>query len=602
MIVPMTKYGIVVYHRDGEAFLEQLQELGLVDVTTAEWEPTAEEQALLTQVEKRRAAIAKLRTIYLKRGTKPFKTADEAWSAYSEAVANIDEIDARIVAARREASELEVWGAFDPDKLRELAVAGVEMRFYSAYTHDFEALNTGEDILVPLHEANGMTYFVALGGAVDARELPTPDATAAQRSGEIKSLEHDREQWEAVVERAAASVDDIEKQTDDMARHLDLSRVKDGADREADSTLLVLEGWATRETAPQVDQFLDKSGTYYIKSHPTPEDEVPVVLKNRRWSSPFEVIGNFYSLPRYGTLDLTAFFGPFYMVFFGFCLGDAGYGLVFMLGALIISRLARKKKSKQLKQVAMLTLLCGGAATVFGFLAGGFFGVSLANVAMFAAMRDTFFTPDMLFVLALGLGLVQIIFALVLRIVNTSSQFGFKYSLGTLGWLMVICALVYFALPSPVVQKFLPALTIKYPVHVSLFYVLAGVGGVLMLFFHNPAKNPLLNLGSGLWNTYNDVTGLLGDLLSYIRLFALCLSGGTLALVFNSLAIGMTSSLPPVASQFVAILILLFGHGLNLFMSALGSFVHPMRLTFVEFYKNAGFEASQREFKPLKKR
>ena len=114
----------------------------------------------------------------------------------------------------------------------------------------------------------------------------------------------------------------------------------------------------------------------------------------------------------------------------------------------------------------------------------------------------------------------------------------------------------------------------------------------------------------GLWNTYNNVTGLLGDVLSYIRLFAIGLSGGVLALVFNRLALGLTGldgDLSGTAWWVVALevvgasVILLIGHGINLFMSSISSFVHPMRLTFVEFFKNAGFEMTTRAFEPIRK-
>ena len=122
---------------------------------------------------------------------------------------------------------------------------------------------------------------------------------------------------------------------------------------------------------------------------------------------------------------------------------------------------------------------------------------------------------------------------------------------------------------------------------------------LLMLFFNSPGKNPLLNFGLGLWDTYNNLTGILSDVLSYIRLFAIGLSGGILAMVFNQLAVGMSPDIP-VVKQLVMLLILLLGHGINLFMCVLSSVVHPLRLTFVEFYKNAGFEAATRVFTPLK--
>ena len=141
------------------------------------------------------------------------------------------------------------------------------------------------------------------------------------------------------------------------------------------------------------------------------------------------------------------------------------------------------------------------------------------------------------------------------------------------------------------------------------FYAAMGIGAVLMLFLNNIKRNPLMNFASGLWDTYNNITGLLSDVLSYIRLFAIGLSGGVLALVFNSLAMGLTGldegigefGVGTVFQILGATAILLIGHGINLFMSAISSFVHPMRLTFVEFYKNAGFEMTTRSFEPLKK-
>ena len=143
-----------------------------------------------------------------------------------------------------------------------------------------------------------------------------------------------------------------------------------------------------------------------------------------------------------------------------------------------------------------------------------------------------------------------------------------------------------------------------------IFYGCVGVGAVLMLLLNNVKRNPLINLGSGLWDAYNNITGLLSDVLSYIRLFAIGLSGGVLAQVFNSLAMGLSGMgdiaegtpwygyiVPVIAAS----LILLVGHGITNFMSAISSFVHPMRLTFVEFYKNAGFEMGQRSFDPVRK-
>lgn len=600
MIVRMSKYTFVLYHERQKEFLAALQELGLVDITTTGWEPDEAERAMLAELEQHRAAGSRFAELAKEAGFEPgepFSDADEAFAAYLQAAAGIEEMKGRLDKVRREADELAVWGDFSPAAIRQLAQDGVTLRFFSVYDSEFPAVvkAAGDALIVrEVARSEGRTYFVTVGRGkadelpFDAQEYRTPDMTAAAKREQVAELEAQSAGFRALMARAYASREAIEAHGARLRERLDFSRAGRSGQREAEGRLVVMEGWATEETSAQVDALLEEwPDVVYFKDKPTPEDDTPVVLKNNRFANPFEVIGQFYSLPRYGTMDLTAFFGPFYMVFFGFCLGDAGYGLILVLASFFL----RRKKTEAMRQVANLTLLCGAASVLFGFLAGSFFGIQLAGLAMFAGMREKFFDTDMLFTLSLGLGLVQILFALVLNIVNVSRRFGFKYSLGTLGWLMILIGALG--------MMFLPGLGVVLPAFV--WYAVMGIGAVLMIFLHNPDRNPLVNFGSGLWNTYNNVTGLLGDVLSYIRLFALCLSGGTLALVFNDLAFGLTADLPVVVSQLVAVIILLFGHSINLFMSALGAFVHPMRLTFVEFYKNAGFESTQREFAPLRK-
>jgi V/A-type H+-transporting ATPase subunit I len=130
---------------------------------------------------------------------------------------------------------------------------------------------------------------------------------------------------------------------------------------------------------------------------------------------------------------------------------------------------------------------------------------------------------------------------------------------------------------------------------------LAVVSGLGIYIFNTPGRNPLANIGSGLWDTYNMITGLLGDVLSYIRLYALGLAGGMLGQAFNILGGMMVEDGFGAINWLPFLLIVLFGHTLNLAMSCLGAFVHPLRLTFVEYFKNAGYEGKGKEYSPLKK-
>jgi V/A-type H+-transporting ATPase subunit I len=305
-----------------------------------------------------------------------------------------------------------------------------------------------------------------------------------------------------------------------------------------------------------------------------------------------------YALPKYGTFDLTAIFGPFYMLFFAICLCDAGYGLVLLLagtGLLL-------KGGPSLRQAALLSMVCATATILFGFYANSFFGLAISDylpVIKFLDFQGQFFS------ISLAIGVVQILVGMAINIVMKTKLFGFTSTFGLLGWFIILLSGA-LAIGLPMFGLAIPGFTASSPI----FYACMGVGAVLMLLLNNIKRNPLINLGSGLWDAYNNITGLLSDVLSYIRLFAIGLSGGVLAQVFNSLALGLSGAgdIAPgtpwygyIVPIIAASLILLIGHGINLFMSAISSFVHPMRLTFVEFYKNAGFEMGQRTFDPVRK-
>ena len=130
--------------------------------------------------------------------------------------------------------------------------------------------------------------------------------------------------------------------------------------------------------------------------------------------------------------------------------------------------------------------------------------------------------------------------------------------------------------------------------------VLGGISAVGIFILNDIHRNPLINIGSGLYETYNTVTGLLGDVLSYLRLYALGLAGGMLGNAFNILG-GLLLGDHPTWQFIPFVLIMLFGHTLNLLMSCLGAFVHPLRLTFVEYFKNSGYEGKGTAYNPLKK-
>ena len=617
MIVKMMKYNIVLFSAERERFIERLRELGMVDITTSGWEPTEADRELVSAIESRTKALAAL---------EQFATGDDyvvgakaveegkAFEAYQSAVAAVAAAKSDNARLEKILDEWLPWGDFDCSTLAKLAESGVVLRYFTASRSTFEKSSAewGENLnIAVVGEDDSAVRFVVIGNgseeiAIDAQEQKAPTMNNSELKALIEKNDTVVKEQNAVISAVADSKAEIETELAHLKSAMQDVRIEATADKAAEGLLLVMEGWAEKATSEQVDAALnDYPNVVYIKENPTEEDETPVKLKNNRFARLFEMIGGLYALPKYGTLDMTPFFAPFYMLFFAICLNDAGYGaIIFALGLVLAL------KAPKMRQAAYLTMVCGGATTLFGLYTGSLFGMSIPALMGYENMADCPIPfldfQGKFFTWALALGVFQILLGMLLDIVFKARIFGITTVFAKLGWFIVLLSgCLAGGLQMLDESWVIPGFTTSS----IAFYVAMGVGAVLMLLLNDVKRNPIMNLASGLWDTYNNVTGLLSDVLSYIRLFAIGLSGGVLAQVFNSLAMGLTG-LDAGIEQFTvgtifqivgATAILLVGHGINLFMSAISSFVHPMRLTFVEFYKNAGFEMTTRAFEPLTK-
>ena len=254
-----------------------------------------------------------------------------------------------------------------------------------------------------------------------------------------------------------------------------------------------------------------------------------------------------------------------------------------------------------------MTVICG-------FVTGSFFGIDLSTVDwdfmkpiqpyfLNDSKKDSFFGYSPMMVISIIIGLIQVLLGMTMAGVKAVKNYGFIYGVGKFSWVV--------ALLTAVILFGLPFIGVTFSVFVQMvLYAILAISVFGIFFLNNPAaykKQGALgkalavgsNIGGGVWSTYGMSTGLLGDLLSYIRLFALGLTGGVLGGVFNTLAVDMSPNFP-VAHELVMGIILLLGHGINFALCMISSFVHPMRLTFVEYFKNADFTGGGREYKPFR--
>lgn len=601
MIAKMKKLTFLVYHKEYDAFLNHIRDLGVIHVLMKS-QGAAENSALQESIRWSSRYASAIKFLQGLNGTAVHNQGDvlkgkEALLAVETLQQEDQHLSQRLQTAEKELTLLEPWGDFDLKNVKRLHDAGYQIGFYLCSDKQFSQEWIDKYNAVVINRVGAKVYFVTITPnhlmvELDVEAARLPETSLSSLKERLEMIHKEQEQIDTRLKQLAETViPDLQAAQVDLHAQIEFSKVVLSTDALADNKLMLLEGWAPSERVEEIKHFLSESEVYYEIAEPKPEENVPICLNNKGFFRLFEPIMRLYMLPKYNELDLTPFFAPFFMLFFGLCLGDSGYGL-FMLLAVTIYRLIAKNITATMKPVLTLVQLLGVSTMACGLLTGTCFGFNLYEIQLpfFQSLKETISLDNQqMFNLSLILGGVQIIFGMILKAVNQSIQFGFKYAVGTIGWLLILVSTaIAFAAPG--------FMSMGGNIHL-IFLVL---GGLMAYLYNSPDKNIFVNLGLGLWDSYNMATGLLGDILSYVRLFALGLSGGILASVFNSLAVGMSPD-NVIAGPIVMVLIFVIGHAINIFMNVLGAMVHPMRLTFVEFFKNAGYEGGGKEYKPFKK-
>lgn len=595
MIKKMTKYSFVVFHKDVEDFLKNLQEIGVVDVTRQKRAIDSYSMEKFEEIAAYNAAasaLKRLRAEALKNkvevpAEKP--CGENLLALYTEASAQKETLKAKISALKSELSEALPWGAFTTQNLKDIEDLGFTPYFYAVsskkYSKEWETL-------YPIHilnEYEGKIYFAVLAEGSAKPALPLPDSIFPTVSADVLQKElKECETQAANVEKLLLSLtnctEDLIAERDNLFCNLDLYLASEASEKKADETIMIFEAFAPTEIDSQVVQFLEENNVYYLKEEAKNEDNPPVKLKNNFFARLYEPIGELYMLPKYGELDLTMFYAPFYMLFFGFCLGDMGYGLVLILAGLFATF-----KLPKFANYGKLIAWLGLGTIIIPALGGTVFGAKIYELVKLPSnITDLFFNDMQMFWFAILFGIFHIIFARMIHCVYNLLHKNWNTGLNALGWAISIAwaTLAYASSEAG----------FNYPGWLN--YI--GLAGLLLIIVcGSDAKNPIVRIFKGTFSLY-DSTGVFGDVLSYIRLFGLATSGGILGFVVNSIA--LTLGEVPYVGWLLMVVMLIFGHIFVMLLSSLGAFVHPLRLTFIEFYKNAGFEGGGRPYNPLKKK
>ena len=588
MVTEMTKYDFILMSGDADAFLEKLQSVGVVDITRSLKPVDEKSEKLSARAEIYRKALSQLKEVEKADdpGQKPTDFAVEVM----QTVRDKEAIEAQLPQLYKDADELFPWGRFDKANFERLKENGLKLHFYKAKAID--PAWKEQYALSEISNLGGYSYFVVVSDTEDfdfpVKELPAPDRDYAAVKQQIAELEAQVKEKEHRLAQLKWHEPVLQAEMDKTLSKLDLHLAHVSGEKAAEDYLTVFEGFAPVVSEPALRDMLDKENVFYLEDKAKTEDNPPIKLKNNKFVSMFELLTDMYGRPKYDEFDPTVWISIFFMLFFAFCMGEAGYGLVLILGSLALK--------KKLGKIAPLGITLGIATTIIGVLFHTFFSMDMLEWSWIpegvkkCMLPSTIAGYDGTMVLALLVGIVHICLAMIVKTYQSTKVRGFANSLGTWGWTLLIVGgiivggLALMGVMDKEVTK----------------WVIIGLGGLsaLGIFFLNDLhRNPLLNVGAGLWETYNTATGLLGDVLSYLRLYALGLAGAKLGEAFN--AIGTQALGDGGVGWIWFILIVVIGHVLNIAMCILGAFVHPLRLNFLEFFKNSGYEGTGRKYNPL---
>ena len=609
MISKMNKLSFLIYHKEYEMFLEKLRELGVVHIEKREGaEMDANLQAFM---QKRTAYQSLLKSMTLAAASFDGKataqsdlTIEEVVDGYESQQEHIQALNMQLPVLDKEIDAMEVWGEFDWNVIDRLKANGWQMQFYCCPEKSFDATWTDEYNATVINRRGGQSYFVTVN------QMPVELEAEAVRlpKQRLSELVREQEELKATIQKANEDLDlfcvnnipVVEKALDTLESDIDLMEVEQlGGERMAEGAIVMMDGWVPVENDAEVRKMLDESGVYYEIRPAEKEDNAPIKLKNGKISRLFEVLTKMYGMPDYGEFDPTPLFAPFYALFFGMCVGDAGYGLLLIVLGLYL----KKKLSKSMAGLMNLLITLGAATTIVGAVFNTFFGASLTDLDLPQWMNSLVITGkwdgtsyDKTMVIALLVGMFHICFAMTVKAICSTARYGFKNALSDWGWWLLVGGSVVVA-----TLNYLGVIDME--VSKMAFIGIGGVAAIGIYLLNNIRRNVFANIGAGLWDTYNMATGLMGDLLSYLRLYALGLAGGMLGGVFNTLGMQLRDSMGDflfgIPGWICFGLIFVAGHGLNIALSCLSGYVHSIRLTFVEYFKNSGYDGKGVEYKPF---
>ena len=630
MIVPMNKVFLVILEAEKREALKKLRQLGLVHLETLQGQ-SAELSSLKTDLEKIKLTRMRLSELKMPKGTKAGKAVElENPVEFSDAITELfkekDTLWLDISHCRQELDRFSRWGNVDPADFSYLAENNVSLSLYEIPAGKYNLLPDDVETVFVNEDKNTVRFLLlSKDGAkpenmpADAFKVEFPEHSSAWMLQHIDDCNARIAEINSILLASAGRKQFMDDSVKSLEKQVEFENVFSGMehDEEASGALAWVTGYVPVEDTSKVKNLAEAEKWGFASVEPSEEDSVPTKIRNNKFISLIYPVTDFLgTVPGYREYDISGWFLLFFSIFFGMIFGDGGYGLLIVLAAFfgIISSASKKNK---VPPAMFLLMIIGFATVAWGAVTCNWFGINPAllpewlrmlsvpalsnatsssgeiiNAAVFGTAETvqiaakTYVTQNIQ-ILCFSLALFQLSIAHLKGIVRYIRSLK---CLGELGSLVMLWGIYFVVLNMVVSSERFPLPSYCLPLvfgGFTLNFIFSSYDGSLVGGILDSCKN-IVSILLGVVNVFSDIV-------SYIRLWAVGLAGGAISQTVNEMAGPMMGG----AIMFAAIMLLFFGHGLNMILNVLSVIVHGVRLNTLEFSNHLGMSWSGFSYNPF---
>ena len=519
-----------------------------------------------------------------------------------EAIEQKATLGQEISAANTEIDRISAWGDFEPSDLKALKEEGYDFHFYRMGSKEFQALQDEKDVrflrLAPVDKQDAVAVFGTLPPSIQATEFVPGESSISELKQKIEDAKKGIAECDETLKAASIYDASFKKQLLKVQNEVNYSSASSTA--QGDDDFVWISGYVPEVELDKVKALAaEKKFAWAVDDVAEDDDKIPTKLRFNKVSKLIEPVFDILGvLPGYREQDVSLWFFLFFTLFFAMIIGDGGYGVLILLGTI-----ALRVKQKKGSTVTFLLFVLSIATIVWGAVTGTWFGMesamkvpllkglvipSLATYPEYFGLTSNV-TQNAIMKFSFSIGAIQMVLGSILSIKEKLPKKDLSW-VASLGWAIAVVAMYLLALN----------LVIHENISLVPVFALIGVAFVLVLLFGgmSPDKTFGQGLKAGLANAFTDFLDTIscfGNVMSYIRLFAVGMAGVAISQSFNGIAAGMHGPL-----IILGVLVVLIGHALNIIMCFLSVVVHGVRLNVLEFSGQVGLEWTGLPYEPFK--